>query len=57
MKPGPRIGIAYAANDRAVVRGGYRIFWAPAPFGLQNALGYSQNTSINASLNNFFTQT
>jgi len=25
----PRVGVAYAANDRTILRGGYGIFWAP----------------------------
>ncbi len=55
LKPGPRFGFAYAADSKTVVRGGYGIFWAPTFFSYQNAIGYSQNTTINASLNNNFT--
>lgn len=47
----PRVGFAWSANDKTVVRGGYGIFWAPPFFSFQNTLGYSQTTSIVTSTN------
>lgn len=55
IKPGPRIGFAYAANDKTVFRGGYGIFWAPTFFFFQNAIGYSQTTNIISSTDGNFT--
>lgn len=55
IKPAPRFGFAYALNSKTVVRGGYGIFWAPTFFNFQNAIGYSQTTSIVASTNGNFT--
>lgn len=55
IKPGPRFGFAYAANDKTVVRGGYGIFWAPTFFFFQNAIGYSQTTNIISSTDGNFT--
>jgi hypothetical protein len=55
VKPAPRIGFAYSVNSKTVVRGGYGIFWAPTFFNFQNAIGYSQTTSIVASTNGNFT--
>jgi hypothetical protein len=55
VKPAPRFGFAYAADSKTVVRGGYGLFWAPTFFNFQNAIGYSQTTSIVASTNGNFT--
>jgi hypothetical protein len=52
VKPAVRIGLAYAADSKTVIRGGYGIFWAPTFFNFQNAIGYSQATSIVASTDN-----
>jgi len=55
IKPAPRIGFAYSADSKTVVRGGYGIFWAPSFFSYQNAIGYSQTTTIIPSTNANFT--
>jgi len=44
IKPAPRIGFAYAANDKLVLRGGYGIYWAPGFFSFQNTIGYSDSS-------------
>ncbi|MFL6448420.1 MAG: carboxypeptidase regulatory-like domain-containing protein [Bryobacteraceae bacterium] len=52
-KFGPRIGIAYAVNNKTIIRGGWGMFYAPIRFaddpGL--ALGYTQTTTYVASNN------
>ena len=55
LKLAPRIGVAYQVDSKTVVRGGYGIYWVPTFFSYQNAIGYSQTTSIVTSLNNNFT--
>ncbi|HEX9726092.1 MAG TPA: carboxypeptidase regulatory-like domain-containing protein [Vicinamibacteria bacterium] len=32
LKIGPRAGFVYSLNEKTVLRGGYGIFWAPAPY-------------------------
>jgi len=51
----PRLGIAYQINDRTVVRGGFGIFFEPAPTSLNNSLGYSAVTNSNPTLADGFT--
>lgn len=50
-KFGPRIGVAYAMNDKTVIRGGWGMFYAPIRFAddATLALGYTQNTPYVAS--------
>ena len=55
VKPAPRFGFAYAVDPKTVVRGGYGMYWAPTFFSFQNAIGYSQTTTIVASTNGNFT--
>lgn len=55
VKPAPRFGVAYSLDSKTVLRAGYGIYWAPTFFSFQNAIGYSQTTSIITSNNNNFT--
>src|SRR4051794_28806707 len=52
-KFGPRIGFAYALNDKTVIRGGWGMFYAPIRFAddASLALGYTQTTTYVASNN------
>lgn len=51
-KISPRIGAAYALNNKTAIRGGYGVFWAPLAFTFQSTIGYSQSTPIVGSLDN-----
>ena len=55
VKPATRAGFAYSVDSKTVIRGGYGIFWVPTFFNFQNAIGYSQTTSLVASTNGNFT--
>ena len=55
LKLGPRIGFAYSANSKTVIRGGYGIFWVPQSFSASDATGYSQTTNIVGSTNGGYT--
>jgi hypothetical protein len=55
LKPSPRFGFAYSPDSKTVVRGGFGVSWAPIFFNFQNAVGYSQTTSIVSSTDNNFT--
>ncbi|HKD04904.1 MAG TPA: TonB-dependent receptor [Bryobacteraceae bacterium] len=55
VKFAPRAGFAYSVTPKTVIRGGYGIYWAPTFFSYQNAIGYSQTTSIVASTNGNYT--
>ena len=50
----PRVGFAYQANEKTVVRGGWAIYAVPALFDLTGIYqpGFSQGTSIVPSLDN-----
>jgi hypothetical protein len=53
-KLGPRAGLSWALGDRAVVRGGYGLFWAPHQFQFPNestlgTRGFSATTSYFSS--------
>lgn len=47
----PRLGFAYQATPKLVLRGGYGIFFAPQYFGGGPNPGYSQSTPLVSSLN------
>lgn len=56
---GPRVGFAYALNDKTVVRSGFGLYYAPViynDFGNAGALGYSPGAvNINGGLDAFIT--
>ncbi|MEZ5356471.1 MAG: TonB-dependent receptor [Bryobacteraceae bacterium] len=49
-KLSPRVGAAYSLDSKTTIRGGYGLFWAPIPYGLQSTLGYAQTTPVLASV-------
>lgn len=49
-KFGPRVGFAYALNNKTSIRGGYGLFWNPFSFSLQSPIGYTQSTPYNNGL-------
>jgi hypothetical protein len=56
-KWGPRAGIAYALNEKTVIRGGYGLFWAP-PFALGAPIetpGYYATTTNTFTNNGYAT--
>jgi trimeric autotransporter adhesin len=59
IKWSPRVGAAYSATDKIVVRGGYGLYWAPFNYPVPSTsannygqVGYSQNTILNSSRSN-----
>lgn len=52
-KWGPRIGVAFALNDKTIIRGGFGMFYAPFRFADDQSLapGYTQITPYVASNN------
>jgi hypothetical protein len=58
----PRLGFAYAASAKTVVRGGYGLFWAPHQYSGINSnslgtRGFTQRTDLVATTNNGLTPT
>lgn len=51
----PRIGVAYALNDKTVIRGGVGIFTSPFQIQAVNQPGFAANTPFAASINNGLT--
>ncbi|MGH9352059.1 MAG: carboxypeptidase regulatory-like domain-containing protein, partial [Terriglobia bacterium] len=47
----PRVGFAYAFNEKTALRGGWGVFMIPNDFAGQNQAGFSQATSVVPSLN------
>jgi trimeric autotransporter adhesin len=55
----PRVGVAYALDDRTTIRGGYGLFWGPAQAiganeGGAGTRGYTQSTNYVATAGNPF---
>jgi hypothetical protein len=46
----PRVGISYQVDEQTVVRGGFGVFYHPAPTFINNSLGYSAVTTSNPAL-------
>jgi hypothetical protein len=46
----PRVGFAYALNNKTSIRGGYGLFWAPFSFSLNSPIGYTQSTPYNGGV-------
>lgn len=51
----PRLGFAFQANDKTVIRGGWAIYTVPLLLDSFNQSGFSQSTPIVASLDSGFT--
>jgi hypothetical protein len=51
IKPAPRVGATYAANERTVVRGGYGLYWAPWNYNTtqHGQVGFSRTTQFSQS--------
>ncbi len=51
----PRLGLAYQATDKMVVRAGFGLYYVPSYFGGGNDLGYGQSTPWNAVTSDGYT--
>jgi len=51
IKPGPRVGLTYAADTNTVIRAGYGLFWAPWNYNTtqHGAVGFSRTTTLSQS--------
>jgi hypothetical protein len=49
VKWAPRVGFAYALDQKTTVRGGYGLFWLPFTFDLYAPIGFSNSTQYVAS--------
>ena len=48
----PRVGFAYALDEKTSIRGGYGLLWAPYYFSSFTPIGYTNSTPYVASTNN-----